>query len=142
MSLWLFCWWLWTSLCPVCKVCCKIIFCRFGMFEFSLRQHCFVLALNIVDSPTLVFIPIVPCQFEQVLPNLRSFDQSIVSSSHRNLAKPKKVEKHLPSFVWEPISKLDCVLVGFFCANKNKQYIYIYRYQHLPGYITWRNNLE
>ena len=40
-----------------------------------------VLALNIVDSPTLVFIPIVPGQFEQVLPNLRSFDQSTISQA-------------------------------------------------------------
>ena len=46
--------------------------------------------LNIVDSPILVFIPIAPCQFEKVLPNLSSFDQSTVSSSLRNLLKPTK----------------------------------------------------
>ena len=37
--------------------------------SFSWGQHYSVLALNIADSPTLVFISIVPGQFEQVLPN-------------------------------------------------------------------------
>ena len=64
-----------------------------------------VLALNIVDSPNLVFIPIVSGQFEQVLPNLISFDQSTVSSSLRKLVKPKKSEKHSRSFTWKLISK-------------------------------------
>ena len=64
-----------------------------------------VLALNIVDSPNLVFIPIVSGQFEQVLPNLISFDQSTVSSSLRKLVKPKKSEKHSRSFAWKLISK-------------------------------------
>ena len=32
MSLSLFCWWLWTSLYPMCLVCREIIFCSFGMF--------------------------------------------------------------------------------------------------------------
>ena len=41
ISSWLFCWWLWTSLCPVYQVCCKIIFCSFGMFEFFPRSTLF-----------------------------------------------------------------------------------------------------
>ena len=41
MSLWLCCWWLWTSLCPMYQVCCKIIFCSFGMFEFFLKSTSF-----------------------------------------------------------------------------------------------------
>ena len=57
--------------------------------SFSWGQHYSVLALNIVDSPILVFIPIVPGQFEQVLPNFSSFDQSNVSSSLRKLVKPR-----------------------------------------------------
>ena len=71
MSLWVVCWWLSTSLCPVCHVCRKIVFFIFGIFEFFLRLtlFCFVLALNIADSPILVFISIVPCQFEQFLPS-------------------------------------------------------------------------
>ena len=55
--------------------------------------------LNIVDSPILVFIPIVSGQFEQVLPNLSSFDQSTVSSTMRILVKPKKSERQSQSFV-------------------------------------------
>ena len=58
-----------------------------------------VLALNIVDSPTLVFIPIVSGQFEQVLLNLSSFDQSIIFSRLRKLVIPKKSERHSRSFV-------------------------------------------
>ena len=60
-----------------------------------------VLALNIVDSPTLVFIPIESGQIysEQVLPNLSSFDQSTISSSLRKFFKPKKSERHSRSFV-------------------------------------------
>ena len=73
--------------------------CSFGMLKFSWGQHCSGLALNIVDSPTLVFIPIVSGQFEQVLPNLSSFDQSTISSSLRKLVKPKKSERHSRSFV-------------------------------------------
>ena len=67
------------------------------LFNISCGQHYSVSTLNIVDSPILVFIPIVPCQFEQVLLNLSSSDQSTVSSSLRNLAKPKKLEKHSQS---------------------------------------------
>ena len=84
-----------------------------------------------VGSLILVFILIAPYQFEQVLPNLSSFDQSIVSSSLRNLIKLKKSEKHSRSFVWKLISKPGCV----FCVNKNKQYIYTYRCRHLPGHF-------
>ena len=46
MSLWLFCWWLWTSLCPVGQVCRKIIFCVFGMFEFFLRWTLFCFSIE------------------------------------------------------------------------------------------------
>ena len=58
-----------------------------------------VLALNIVDSPTLVFIPIVCGQLEQALTNLSSFDQSTIFSSLRKLFKPKISERHSRSFV-------------------------------------------
>ena len=73
--------------------------------SFSWGQRYSVLALNIVDSPILVFIPIVSGQFEQALPNLSSFNQSTVSSSLRKLVKPKKSEKHSRSFAWKLISK-------------------------------------
>ena len=62
-------------------------------------QHYSVLALNIVDSSTLVFIPIVSGQFEQVLLNLSSFDQSTIFSRLRKLVIPKKSERHSQSFV-------------------------------------------
>ena len=55
--------------------------------------------LNIVDTPILVYIPIASCQFEQVLPNLSSFNQSTVSSSLRNSVKPTKSEKYSRNFV-------------------------------------------
>ena len=61
-------------------------------------QHCSALALNIVDSPTSP-IPIVSGQYEQVLPNLSSFNQSTISSSLTKLVKPKKSERHSQSFV-------------------------------------------
>ena len=115
MSLWLFCWWLWTSLCPVCLVSRKTIFCSCGMFFLKSTLFCF--SLEYCWFFYLVFIPIVPCQYEQVLPNLSSFDQPTVSSSLRKLAKPKKSEKHSRSFVWKLISKRGFVLVVFICAK-------------------------
>ena len=126
MSHWLFCWWLWASLFPVCQVFLRLYFVVLVCLGFSLGHYYSVSALNIVNSPILVFIPIVPWQFEQVVPNLSSFDQSMVSSSLRNLAKSNKLEKHSRSIIWRLISKLDRVLVVFFCANQNKQYIYAY----------------
>ena len=106
-----------------------------------------VLALNIVDSPNLLFIPIVSGQFEQVLPNVSSFDQSTVSSSLRKFVKPKKSEKHSQSSVSKIISKPGCGLVVIICANKNKQYIYtnkdviIYpgKGLHLRVFRNWLN---
>ena len=53
-------------------------------FSFCWGQHYSVLALNIVDTSVLVFIPIVPCQFEQVLPNLSSFNQSTFLQAREN----------------------------------------------------------
>ena len=85
--------------------------------SFSWGQHYSVLALNIVDSPTLVFIPIVSGQFEQALLNLSSFDQSIIFSRLRKFVIPKKSERHSRSFVWKLISKPSCVLVVFICAK-------------------------
>lgn len=86
------------------------------------------LALNIAESPILVFIMIVPCQFEQVLSNLCSFDQSTVSSSLRKLVKPKLEikEKFMKLCLKAYISKPGYVLVVFVCTKQNKQYIYTY----------------
>ena len=118
VSLWLtLYWWLWISLCSMCQVCRKTIFCSFVMFEFFLRSTLFCLALNIVDSPILVFILIAPGQFEQVQPNLSSFDQSTVSSSLRKLVKPRKSKRHSRSFVWKLIFKPSCVLFVFICVK-------------------------
>ena len=90
---------------------------------FSWGQHDSVSALNIVDSSVSVFIPVLPCPFEQFLPNLSSFDQFIVSSNLKNLAKPRTLEKHSGSFVWKLIFEPGCVLVSFFWI-KNEQYVY------------------
>ena len=87
------------------KSAARLYFAVLVCSSFSWGQHYSVLALNIVDSPILVFIPIVSGQFEQALPNLSSFNQSTVSSSLRKLVKPKKSEKHSRSFAWKLISK-------------------------------------
>ena len=87
------------------KCATRLYFAVLVCSSFSWGQHYSVLALNIVDSPILVFIPIVSGQFEQALPNLSSFNQSTVSSSLRKLVKPKKSEKHSRSFTWKLISK-------------------------------------
>ena len=83
----------------------RLYFAVLVCLSFSWDQHYSFSALNIVDSLFLVFTPIAPCVFEQVLPNLSSFDQFNVSSSLRNLVKPKKSEKQLQSFVWKLIAK-------------------------------------
>ena len=80
------------------KSAARLYFAVLVCSRFSRGQHYSVLALNIVDSPTLVFIPIVTSQFEQVLPNLSSFDRSTISSSLRKLVKAKKSERHSRSF--------------------------------------------
>ena len=85
--------------------------------SFSWGQHYPVLALNIVDCPNLVFIPIVSGQFQPALPNLSSFDQSTISSNLRKFFKPKKSERHSRSFVWKLISKPSYVLVVFIYAK-------------------------
>ena len=89
------------------------IFAVLVCLSFFWSQHCSVLALNIVDSPTVVFILIVSGQFKQALPYSSSFDQYTISSSLRKLFKPKKLERHWRSFVWKLISKPNCVLVVF-----------------------------
>ena len=120
---WLFCWWLWTSLCLVTQVCRKIIFCRFGMFKFLLRSTLFY---SIFEYCSLSYLGIhsdcawsiwaSPAKFKQFRP-------IYVSSSLRKLVKPKKSERHSRIFVWKLISKPGCVLVVFICAIKNKQCI-------------------
>ena len=115
------------------KSVARLYFAVLVCSSFSWGQHYSVLALNIVDSPTLVFSPIVSGQFQQTLPNFKSFDQSTISSSLRKLVKLKKSERHSRSFVWKLITKPSCVLVVFICAKWNKQYIYTYRRNHLPG---------
>ena len=85
--------------------------------HFSWGEHYSVLALNIVGSPTLVFILIVSGQFEQALPNISSFDQCNIFSNLRKFFKPKKSERHSRSFVWKLISKPSCVLVVFICTK-------------------------
>ena len=99
------------------KSAARLYFAVLVCSSFSWGQHYSVLALNIVDSPTLVFMPIVSGQFEQALPNLSSFDQSTISSSLRKFFKPKKSERHSRSFVWKLISKPSCVLVVFICTK-------------------------
>ena len=101
------------------KSAARLYFAVLVCSSFSWGQHYSVLALNIVDSPTLVFIPIESGQIysEQVLPNLSSFDQSTISSSLRKFFKPKKSERHSRSFVWKLISKPSYVLVVFICAK-------------------------
>ena len=68
----------------------------------------------------------MPCQFEQVLPNLSSFDQSTVSSSLRNLVKLKKSEKHHKILFESVFPNLVEFLVVFFAQVKiNGIYIHI-----------------
>ena len=120
---WLFCWWLWTSLCLVSQVCRKIIFCSFGMFKllvrstlfYSIFEYCLLSYLGI-HSDCAWSIWASPAIFKQFRP-------IYVSSSLRKLVKAKKSERHSWSFVWKLISKPGCVLVVFICANKNKQFI-------------------
>ena len=76
------------------KSAARLYFAVLVCSSFSWGQHYSVLALNIVDSPILVFILIVPGQYEQVLPNLSSFDQPTASSSLKKLFKPKKSERN------------------------------------------------
>ena len=129
MSLWLFCWWLWTVFVQCGKSVVSLYSIVLVCLSFSWGRYYSVSVLNIVDSPILVFIRIVPCQFEQVLPNLSSFDQT-------NPKNQGNIHKHLfESFMFKSfISKPACVLVLFICANKNKQHIYTYRRHHLPGH--------
>ena len=116
--------------------------------SFSWGQHYSVLALNIVGSRTLVFIPIASGQFEQALPNLSSFDQSTISSSLKKFFKPKKSERH-SSFVWKLISKPCCVLVMFICTKQNKKYKYTHidviiypdiSSKYFVKLVRWKNN--
>ena len=51
------------------KSAARLYFAVLICSSFSGGPHHSVLVLNIVDSPTLVFISIVSGQFEQVLPN-------------------------------------------------------------------------
>ena len=99
------------------KSAARLYFAVLVCSSFSWGQHYSVLALNIVDSPTLVFSPIVSGQFQQTLPNFKSFDQSTISSSLRKLVKLKKSERHSRSLVWKLITKPSCVLVVFICAK-------------------------
>ena len=115
MSFWLFCRWLWTSLCPVCQVCHMIIFCSFGIFEFLLRSTLFCFSFEY-------------CRFSYL--------------AMRNLVKPKKSQKHSQSFVWKLISKPGSILVVFFFEQIKINSLYTYRRHHLPGQryfvvITW-----
>ena len=80
MSLWLFCWWLWTSQCSVYQVCRKIIFCSFGMFEFLLRSILFCLSFEYcwfynlgVHSDFALSIWASPAKFKQFWPIYRFF---------------------------------------------------------------------
>ena len=89
------------------KSAVRLYFVVLVCLSFSWGQHYSVLALNIVDSPTLVFIPILPYQFEQVLPNLSTFHLSTFLqafgnySNHCNLSNIHEVffESLIPNLV-------------------------------------------
>ena len=104
------------------KSAVRLYFVVLVCLSFSWGQDYSILALNIVDSPILVFILIAPCQYEQVLPNLSNFDHSF---KPKKLSQTQKSEKYSRSFVWKLISEPGCVFGCAFCANKNKEYIYI-----------------
>ena len=103
--------------------------------SFSWGRHYSVSALNNVGSPILVFIPIALCKFEQVLPNISSFDQSTVSSSLKNLAKLKKLEKHSQSL-------FPNLVVFWFCffAQIKINSIHIYIYTNIQTSTSWASN--
>ena len=73
------------------------------------------------------------CQFEQVLSNLSSFDQSTVSSSLRNLSQTQEIGETFTKFCLKAYFQTWLRFWLCFCANKNKQYICTYRRHHLPG---------
>ena len=101
----LLCWWLWTSLYPVCQVCRKIIFCSFGMFEFLLRSKLFCFssecgrfsylgihfdcALSLWASPVQPFRPIYrflkPDRFSPIPRDQRNIHEVLCESSFSNL---------------------------------------------------------
>ena len=121
MSLWLYCWWLWPSLSPVCQVCRKIIFCSFGMFEFLLRstlfcfrfKYCWLSYLG-VHSDRALSIWASTAKFKQLWPTYRFFKP-------KKLSQTQESEKHL---FWKLIFKSGCVLVIFFAQIKTNS-IYI-----------------
>ena len=110
--------------------------------SFFWRQNYSVLALNIVDSPILVFVPIASGQCEQALLNLSSFDQSTVSLSLRKLVKPKKSEnqRDIHEVLFESLfPNLATFWLCLFAQNKiNSIYIDTYRRHHLPGHICFQ----
>ena len=108
------------------KSAARLYFAVLVCSSFSWGQHYSVLALSIVDSPTLVFILIVSVQFEQALPNLSSFDQSTISSRLRKLVKPKKSERHLRSLFESLFPNLVAFWLCLFAQSKiNSVYIHI-----------------
>ena len=88
MSLWVFCGWLWTILCPVSQACRKIIFCSFGMFEFFLRstlfcfsfEYCWLSHLGI-HSDCALSIWACPAKFKQFRPIYRFFKPEKISQT-------------------------------------------------------------
>ena len=110
MSLWLFCWWLWQSLCLVYQVCPKITFCSCWNVWISPEVN------TILFQLWILLILLSWCSFQSHLVNLMKSCQILavstnVSSSLRNLIKPKKSEKYSRSFVWKVVSKASYVLV-------------------------------
>ena len=93
-SLWLFSWWLWTS--PVRHVC--HIFCSFAMFEFLLRSRLFCFSFEYCWLSFLVFIVVVPGQFEQVLLNLSSFRASYRFIKPEKIGQTKEIREKFVKF--------------------------------------------
>ena len=119
MSLWLFCWWLWTSLCPVCRVCRKILFCSFGMSEFFLRstlscfsyEYCWLSHLGIYSDYALS-IWTSPAKFKQFWLIYRFFKPE-------ETRQTQEIKETFPKFCLKNLKNFQNLLVVFICANKN-----------------------
>ena len=126
MSFWLFCRWLWTSLCPVCQVCHMIIFCSFGIFVFLLRSTLFCFSFEYcrfsylaIRSDYALSIWASPAKFKQFRPIYRFFKPE-------KLSQTQEITETFTKFCLEADFQtwfhFGCV---FFLTNKNKQFIHI-----------------
>ena len=122
-SLWLFSWWLWTS--PVRHVC--HIFCSFAMFEFLLKSGLFSFSFEYCWLSFLVFIVVVPGQFEQVLLNLSSFRASYRFIKPEKIGQTQRNQREILEVFFESLfSNLFVFWLCLFAQNKiNSIYIHI-----------------